>query len=122
MSFTLKGYFRCINEYNKLQITLDDQDSLRELKEKTKHLEGKSPIFTWTNDEEQERSSVSVSLPPKIANVAKRFNAIANITGRHVRVTVKVEEYDFKGKNDENVKGWRLVLDSIAPVLIEKKE
>lgn len=113
MPITLTGYFRCINEHNKLQIALDD---VATLKEKAKDLEGKSPIFTWTGNDNQERSSVSVSLEPKIANVAKRFNAIANMTGRKVKFSINIKTYDFEGKEGERVHGWRAVLESIMPL------
>lgn len=101
---TVTGFLKNINQFNQLIISLDTT----KLKELTHDWKGHSPLY-----EKESFTSLKVSLAPRDKNVARRFNAIADLTGSKVEMKLTLTKYDFKNSDDEQVVGWKATLVTI---------
>ena len=113
----VKGYFSSLNKYNQLEFTLAETE-YKKLQEETKDLTGKSPLSTWTTYNDTIKYNLKVALKPAQKSVFANFNKIANQVGNLVRFAGEITTYDFKSKEGEQVKGWKMTLN--GPLVMEK--
>ena len=108
-ALTVQGFLKNINQFNQLIISLNDTTKLKEL---THDWKGHSPLYE-VQKEEKTYNTFKVSLAPRDKNVARRFNAIADLTGSKVEMKLTLTKFDFKNSDDEQVVGWKATLVTI---------
>ena len=108
-ALTVQGFLKNINQFNQLIISLNDTTKLKEL---THDWKGHSPLYE-VQKEEKTYNTFKVSLAQRDKNVARRFNAIADLTGSKVEMKLTLTKYDFKNSDDEQVVGWKATLVTI---------
>jgi hypothetical protein len=116
-TLAISGYLKNINKYNQLIISLDDTTKIKSL---TAKFEGNSPLYEYEYNEKP-KNTLKVALPPRDKNVAKRFNAIADLTGSYVTAIIEISKYDFLNKEKERVQGWKVTLVMLKKVEKQQK-
>lgn len=121
--FTLKkAYFHSINQYNKLQIFVDEEQAA-DIKTVAKKMSfhGNSPLREWLGNDGKKRYTLNVSLPSSYAKVAKAYKNITDCLGKYVEVQVLCESYDFqpKDKTENRAVGWKANLAHSLKVIHE---
>ena len=117
-TLTASGFFKSINQYNQLIISLDDTTKIKSL---TAKWPGHSPLYEVTNDLGKSHNTLKVALEPRDKNVARRFNAIADMTGQKVELKVELKTYDFINKEKERIIGWKANLITMKKAVSEKE-
>lgn len=112
VTLTASGFFKSINKYNQLIISLDDTTKIKSL---TADWKGNSPLYEYEYNEKA-KNTLKVALEPRDKNVAKRFNAIADMTGKMVEFKVELKQYDFTNKEMERIIGWKANLITMKRV------
>ena len=112
--YTVLGTFKTISEFRKAVVEIDEA-TYHKLEEKTNHIPGKSPLYSYETADGETHYTIALTLDA-YEKLDFNLRKIARLMGHSVKAQIAVKTYSFTDNTGELRTGWTAAKLSLLKV------